>query len=200
MRFAIGILSSLWRLLVRMIQSTLTRFYRYPLFVSRCARVGQNLNISEGFPQITGHTRIYIGNDVRIRARCAVFSGRTFDEPALVLEDGVVVGDRVAFSVNKRVVVGAGTQIGSRCYISDNDGHPRDPEARIKGVPPGPEDILPVVIGRNVQIGSDTYITKGVTIGDGAAIAMKSVVLFNVAAGSSVAGSPARPIVRKGVV
>lgn len=162
--------------------------------------MGSNLLIKEGFPQITGHTRIYIGDNVRIHARCGVFSGRTFDDPTLVLEDGVVVGERVALSVNKRVVVGAGTHIGCGCYISDNDGHPRDPEARIKGVPPGPEDILPIVIGRNVQIGPDTYITKGVTIGDGAAIARKSVVLFDVPAGSFVSGNPARPVVQPSAV
>jgi acetyltransferase-like isoleucine patch superfamily enzyme len=183
-----------------MIQAMLTRLYRYPLFVSRCAQVGDNLVINEGFPQVTGHTRIYIGNNVCIRARCGIFSGRTFDDPTLVLEDGVLVGERVAFSVNKRVVVGAGTHIGSGCYISDNDGHPRDPEARMKGVPPGPDDILPIVIGRNVQIGPDTYITKGVTVGDGAAIARKSVVLFDVAAGTCVAGNPARQVIRRTAV
>ncbi|MBV9158312.1 MAG: acyltransferase [Acidobacteriaceae bacterium] len=183
---------------MRFFQSVLTRFYRYPLFVSRCAQVGRNLSMSGKFPHITGHTRIYIGEDVRIQAGFTVSSGRTFDDPTLVLEDGVILGERVVFSVNRRVVVGAGTHIGSRCYISDNDGHPRDPEARVKGLPPAAEDILPVSIGRNVRIGSGTYVTKGVTIGDGAGIAMKSVVSYDILPGAFVAGNPARPVIGQG--
>ncbi|MGA8029518.1 MAG: acyltransferase [Bryobacteraceae bacterium] len=150
--------------------------------------------MSGKFPHVTGHTRIYIGNNVRIQAGFTVSSGRTFDDPTLVLEDGVVLGERVVFSINKRVVVGAGTHIGSRCYISDNDGHPRDPEARVKGLPPAPEDILPISIGHNVRIGSGTYVTKGVSIGDGASVAMKSVVSYDIAPGAFVAGNPARPM------
>ena len=50
------------------------------------------------------------------------------------------------------------------------------------------------VIGNDVWIGHDATIMPGVTIGDGAIIATKSVVTKNVAAYSIVGGNPAKEI------
>ena len=50
----------------------------------------------------------------------------------------------------------------------------------------------PIVLGKNVWIGSNSTILQGVTIGDGAIIAAGSVVTKDVAANTIVGGVPAR--------
>lgn len=52
----------------------------------------------------------------------------------------------------------------------------------------------PVVVDRNVWIGSNTIILPGVTIGDDAVVAAASVVTKDVPADSTVVGSPARVV------
>ena len=52
----------------------------------------------------------------------------------------------------------------------------------------------PVVIGRNVWIGSNATILPGVTIGDDAVVAAASVVTKDVPEKSVVVGSPARVV------
>lgn len=50
----------------------------------------------------------------------------------------------------------------------------------------------PIVVGRNVWIGSNSTILQGVTIGDNSIIAAGSVVTKDVPANAIVAGVPAR--------
>ena len=50
----------------------------------------------------------------------------------------------------------------------------------------------PIVLGRNVWVGSNATILQGVTIGDNAIIAAGAVVTKNVAANTIVGGVPAK--------
>ena len=52
----------------------------------------------------------------------------------------------------------------------------------------------PIVLGRNVWIGSNATILQGVTIGDNAVVAAGAVVTKDVPANTIVAGVPAKPI------
>ncbi len=52
----------------------------------------------------------------------------------------------------------------------------------------------PIVVGRNVWIGSNATILTGVTIGDNAVVAAASVVTKDVPENSVVVGSPARVV------
>ena len=52
----------------------------------------------------------------------------------------------------------------------------------------------PIVLGRNVWVGSNSTILQGVTIGDGAIIAAGAVVTKDVPANTVVGGVPARHI------
>ena len=62
-------------------------------------------------------------------------------------------------------------------------------------IPYGNQDILkPVVICDFVWVGANVSITPGVTIGEGAVIAMSSVVTRDVLPGMVVGGNPARVI------
>ena len=85
--------------------------------------------------------------------------------------------------------IGEGTQIGPAVQIYAAD-HPRDRETRLRGLECG----KPVTIGRNVWIGGGSILLPGVTVGDDAVIGAASVVTHDVAAGETVAGSPARPL------
>lgn len=50
----------------------------------------------------------------------------------------------------------------------------------------------PIVLGRNVWVGSNATILQGVTIGDNAVIAAGAVVTRDVEADTVVGGAPAR--------
>jgi acetyltransferase-like isoleucine patch superfamily enzyme len=52
----------------------------------------------------------------------------------------------------------------------------------------------PVVIGNDVEIGTDSIILPGAILGDAARVLPNSVVTANVAAGVTVSGIPARPL------
>lgn len=90
------------------------------------------------------------------------------------------------------VTIGDGTLFGPNVQIYAAD-HPRDRETRLEGWEFG----RPITIGKNVWIGGGAIILPGVTIGDDAIIGAGSVVTKNVLPGTTVAGNPARPIVKK---
>src|SRR5262245_12136172 len=82
-------------------------FYREPMFRSRCTRVGDKLHLTL-LPDITGHAEIYIGDNVNLYGKVGISSGRVFDRPRLVIEDGVDIGHLVVFVVNKEIVIEQG--------------------------------------------------------------------------------------------
>jgi len=91
------------------------------------------------------------------------------------------------------VAIGDGTQVGPGVQIYAAD-HPRDPAPRRAGLECG----RPVTIGRNVWIGGGAILLPGVRIGDDAVVGAGSVVTRDVAAGTIVAGNPARMRARPG--
>ena len=104
---------------------------------------------------------------------------------SVFLNFNCVILDVVEVTIGDRSLLGPGVQI----YSAD---HPRDPAQRRDGLECG----RPVRIGRNVWIGGGAIILPGLTIEDDAVIGAGSVVTRDVAAGSTVAGNPARRIVR----
>jgi maltose O-acetyltransferase len=103
----------------------------------------------------------------------------------LFMNFGCVVLDVVA------VVIGDKTQIGPNVQILTAD-HPRSPGERASGLEFG----RPIRIGRNVWIGGGAIILPGISVGDDAVIGAGAVVTRDVAAGTTVAGNPARVISR----
>jgi acetyltransferase-like isoleucine patch superfamily enzyme len=173
----------------------LNYFYREPAFRSRCTSVGRNLSLWL-MPDVRGHTKIYIGNDVNLFGHLGVGSGRIFDNPTLIIGDRVDLGHNVIISVNREVVIEEEVNIASNVTIQDNDGHPRDPELRAQNLPPLPDEIKPVRICRRAWIGQGCFIMKGVTIGEGAIIGANSVVLTDVPPFCVALGNPARVVIK----
>lgn len=84
-----------------------------------------------------------------------------------------------------------GITLGDNCLVGHNVvfatlNHGFAPEERQSMLP------APIVVGRNVWIGSNSTILQGVTIGDNSIIAAGSVVIKDVPANAIVAGIPAR--------
>ena len=174
-------------------ENLLGAFYRTPLFRSRCESSGRNLVIRR-LPSVFGHTRIYVGHDVQFAGVVTITSGRILDNPRLVIGDGVTIGDLVNFSVNREIVVESGVSIGPKCYLADNDGHPLQASARASGASLAPEDVITVRIGRNAKLGYESYVLKGVTVGEGAIVQPRSVVTSDIPPYARFGGSPARPV------
>jgi len=114
----------------------------------------------------------------------------------LVCNDRCEFGWNVKLTVNKEIVVEEGARISYDCRISDSDGHPRQIDLRMAGLPPDPKDSRPVRICRGAWIGNGSHIMKGVTIGEGAVIGANSVVISDVPAFALALGNPAQVLIR----
>lgn len=85
------------------------------------------------------------------------------------------------------ITLGDGALIGHGVVLATINHHPH-PAKR------GNEYLKPIVIGKNVWIGSRAVITQGVTVGDGAIIAAGAVVTKDVPSNVVVGGIPAKII------
>jgi acetyltransferase-like isoleucine patch superfamily enzyme len=169
-------------------------FYWGPIFRARCNSVGKNLMITL-LPDVPGHLRLHVGDDVHLNGFFGASSSRMFDNPTLQFGNGVHVGHMVHFAVNKEIVIEEGVLIASNCYFADTDAHPIDPERRVAQEAPSPESVKPVRICRNAWIGHGVHVLKGVTVGEAAIVAAGAVVVKDVPPFSVVAGNPARVVV-----
>lgn len=87
------------------------------------------------------------------------------------------------------VTLGDGCQIGHNVVFATLN-HGLEPADRGTTYP------APIVLGRNVWVGSNATILQGVTIGDNAVVAAGAVVSRDVPANTIVGGAPARIIKR----
>ena len=83
------------------------------------------------------------------------------------------------------VTIGDGCQIGHNVVFATLN-HGLSPEKRKSTCP------APIVLGKNVWVGSNATILQGVTIGDNAVVAAGAVVTKDVAANTIVGGVPAK--------
>jgi acetyltransferase-like isoleucine patch superfamily enzyme len=170
-------------------------FFRSPAFRSRCEECGARLYVNRT-PYAPNHTRIFVGDDVQIFGKTAIYSAPVFDEARFTIGNRVDIGHMVTVMVAKEVEIGEDTNIANYVVIADNDNHPRNPKLRISGGGPEPDEVRPVKIGKKVWLGMSCFIGKGVTIGEGSIVAAHSVVLTDVPPYSIVLGNPARVIVK----
>ena len=119
---------------------------------------------------------------------------RTFFLSArIVIEDHVQLHGTSITCRSKTIHIGSGTTIAANCSILDSDHHqPWPPENRSGyGTTEADRDVR---IGKNVWIGAQCMILKGVQIGDNAVVGAGSVVVHDVPANTLVAGNPARVV------
>jgi acetyltransferase-like isoleucine patch superfamily enzyme len=95
--------------------------------------------------------------------------------------EGVEIGDEVFIG-------------HSVCFINDKFPKAAMPDGAMQT--DADWKVVPTKVGKGASIGTGSTILCGVTIGERATVGAGSVVTRDVAAGSVVAGNPARPIQR----
>jgi maltose O-acetyltransferase len=112
-------------------------------------------------------------------------------ESVVAIGDGTLFNnDAVIRSEGPGIEVGRDGLFGTGVQIFDSDFHHLDRALRRSGTHP----TATVRIGDDVWVGSNAFVLKGVTIGDGAVVAAAAVVTRDVPAGVLVGGNPARVI------
>ncbi len=101
--------------------------------------------------------------------------------------EGVFINACCHFQDHGGVTLGDGCQIGHNVVFATLN-HFLEPAKRKLSYP------APIVLGKNVWVGSNATILQGVTIGDNAVIAAGAVVTKDVPAGCVAAGVPAKVV------
>lgn len=97
----------------------------------------------------------------------------------------ISIGENVWFDAEAPIYISDGVRIGANARILTT---------RKAGGISGDSAAEPVLIGRGAQIGKDTVVQPGVTIGEGAVIAPNSVVCENCRPNTRYAGNPAAAV------
>ena len=95
----------------------ITKFYRNPLFESRCVTVGKNLTLW-AMPFVPGHTEIQIGDNVSFNGKVDILSGRFLDHPRFVVGNGCVIGPNTLITVNSEVTLEDNVIVSYDCRIT----------------------------------------------------------------------------------
>lgn len=103
----------------------------------------------------------------------------------ITVGEGVFINACCHFQDHGGVAIGDGCQIGHNVVFATLN-HEFVPERRKTTRP------APIVLGRNVWVGSNATILQEVTIGDNAVVAAGAVVTKDVAADTVVGGVPAK--------
>lgn len=156
--------------------------------------------ISQEALRITGELNGGYREPERVRELLARLTGKPVDESVTLFPPfnadfgrNITLGKRIFINAGCKfqdqggVVIGDDTLIGHNVVIATLN-HDLAPSRRADMHP------APVVIGRNVWIGSNATILPGVSIGDDAVVAAASVVTKDVPEGAVVVGSPARVV------
>ena len=146
-------------------------FYRVIYFKNLKAHLF-TIESKSRFEVFNKQAQVNVGKFVFIRRNCRFrvdFSGK------LILGDYVFINDNCNINCVEKVSIGEYTKIAPNVCINDHDHNYKktDEQHLIK---------TPVVIGKNVWIGSKVVILRGTTIGDNAVIAAGSVVKGSVPA------------------
>lgn len=130
--------------------------------------------------------RRYMARSVKLHRSSRIFHGER-----LTLGRHIYVGPRCMINAEGGMSIGDGTVLAPEVVILSSTHDYRSGERL-------PFDVYdvhrPVTIGKAVWIGYGAMICPGVTLGDGAVVAMGSVVTGNVGKGEVVGGNPARVI------
>ncbi|WP_319001939.1 acyltransferase [Clostridium algoriphilum] len=121
---------------------------------------------------VTGSFKIFNGCFITVNKGATLTLGSGF------------INNNVNISCFDKITIGEGVAISEDVIIRDSDNH--------NIIYDGFKKTKPITIGNHVWIGMRVTILKGVTIGDGAIIAVGSVVTKDVPPNCLVGGTPAK--------
>ena len=164
--------------------------------LSDCARVSGKPIVNQPV-QMMGKGRIEFVGKVTLgfHPSAFFFSGYIYLEArspnsVIHIEDNVCMNNSVCLvSDGEGIFIGESSMLGTHCEIIDSDFHDLHPDRRHDG---GTPRTGRVVIGKNVLIGSNVRILKGVHIGDNSVISNGAVVTRSVPPNMIAFGNPAR--------
>ena len=155
------------------------------VLVGSGAKLHPRFYYPRGVPVVLGDG-CEVKRDVRVGREYGVTSPA---ELRIGAETEVLSGCRIDCSGS--VTIGKASHVGRDCQIIT---HRHETASRDTPVLRAAITTSPVTIGDDVMIYSDVVILPGVNIGDGAVVAVRSVVTCDVEAHQIVAGVPARKI------
>jgi maltose O-acetyltransferase len=144
------------------------RILKYRL-LSNCKLVIGNPKINQPVQFVGGGT-ILFGKNVNLGYfpspyfynSCIYVEARN-KETKIVFGDNIYINNNCVFiAEGEGIEIGSNTLIGTNCEIIDSDFHDLNPNRRTNGK----AKTAKVMIGKNVFIGNNVKIMKGVTIGD----------------------------------
>jgi acetyltransferase-like isoleucine patch superfamily enzyme len=111
----------------------------------------------------------------------------------------IVIGDNVGMSgvsINcvSSCVFRDGVMLGANVNVWDTDFHPIRPDERLKQSSIIEAKSAPILLEKNVWIGANTTILKGVTIGENTVVGAMSLVAKSLPSNSICVGNPASKI------
>ena len=152
-----------------------------------------------GYPRIHNEGRIILRDNVELQSTNSFYLTAgfvpncllvTYNNGKIIVMDNVHLNGTTIIS-SSSVFIDEDTMIGNNCLIMDTDVHPINPNYRTQ-VATDNVDSKSINIGKNVWIGSNVTILKGVSIEDNSIIGTGSVLTCNVPENCIYAGNPAR--------
>lgn len=160
---------------------------------ARYAFQGMRIGKSTFLPRInvTWPHQVSLGNKCKIEPGVYFkFVGIWRPGPAIVLGDNVFIGSGCEFNIHHEISIGDDSLIASGCRFIDHD-HGILPGELIRLQKPKGKAIK---IGKNVWLGYNAVILKGVEIGDGAVVAAGAIVTKSILPMEIWGGVPAKKI------
>lgn len=151
--------------------------------------IGPDCDVAAHNMDIKG--KVYVGARCTLRGNLVL---RTHKGGRITLHDDVTIADYCLFQINALAEIGEGSYIGPYTVVRDTNHMFQGTDIHWRLTPHITE---PIVVGKNCFIGAGTYLMPGVTIGDGALVAPRSVVTRDVGPLEVWAGSPARMVAHR---
>jgi acetyltransferase-like isoleucine patch superfamily enzyme len=117
-------------------------------------------------------------------------------EYLVYLGNNVYINRNTSIDATTLIHIDSDVMIGPNCYITDHDHDYKnqDPSTKIGALP---LDGQATYIHKNVWIGANVVVLKGVTIGENSIIGAGSVVTKNISANVIAVGNPCRELKKR---
>ena len=174
------------------------QFKKVATFDENTLSVGPNASCTISGYSLKDKSKIVIGNNTIVRGVI-----RRDGHAQINIGDNVYIGDDCIIAVSDYLTIGNNTLIAHGVHIIDNNSHPINWKDRyLQNISyrvsnnefQNKVSCAGIEIGTHVWIGFNSFIAKGINIGDRSIIAANSVVTKSVPPDCIVAGNPAKII------